>query len=140
MAVYLARQIRVDDMPEFKREKDLIEREVRAVIDKVLEMGDGDVAAGSVRAFEAGIMDIPWSPNRQVKSRVLPARDVDGCLRILDAGDMPIPAEVLEFHESRLRARAEKERRPFDHDLAVTSVYEISESLDKLAPFDFRAA
>lgn len=140
MAVYLARQIRVDDTPEFKREKDLIEREVRPVIDKILEMGDGDVAIGSVRAFKAGVMDIPWSPNRQVKSRVLPARDIDGCLRILDAGDMPIPADVLEFHEARLRARAEKERRPFDHDLAVTSVYEISESLDHLAPFGFRAA
>ncbi|MDX1513059.1 MAG: methylaspartate mutase subunit E [Gammaproteobacteria bacterium] len=140
MAVYLARHVRVDEMPEFAREKELIGREVRAVMDKVLEMGDGDVAVGTVRAFEAGVMDIPWSPNRQVKSRVLPARDVDGYLRILDAGDMPIPAEVMEFHESRLRARAERERRPYDHDLAVTSVYEISEPLDKLAPFGFRAA
>lgn len=140
MAVYLARHIRVDDMPDFKREKQLIEREVRPVIDKVLEMGDGDAAIGAVRAFEAGVMDVPWSPNRQVKSRVLPARDADGYLRILDPGDMPVPKEVLEFHEERLRKRAENERRPYDHDLAVTSVYEISEPLDKLAPFGFRAA
>jgi methylaspartate mutase epsilon subunit len=140
MAVYLARHIRVDEMPEFKREKDMIEREVRPVIDKVLEMGDGDVAIGTVRAFEAGVMDIPWSPNRQVKSRVLPARDADGYLRILDPGKMPIPKEVLDFHQERLRKRAENERRPYDHDLAVTSVYEISEPLKKLAPFGFRAA
>lgn len=140
MAVYLARHIRVDEMPEFKREREMIEQEVRPVIDKVLEMGDGDVAIGTVRAFEAGVMDIPWSPNRQVKSRVLPARDADGYLRILDAGDMPVPRDVLDFHHERLRKRAEAERRPFDHDLAVTSVYEISEPLSKLAPFGFEAA
>ena len=140
MAVYLARHIRVDDMPEFKREKELIEREVRPVIDRVLEMGDGDAAIGTMRAFEAGVMDIPWSPNRQVKSRVLPARDADGYLRILDPGDMPVPKDVLEYHEERLRRRAEREGRAYDHELAVTSVYEISEPLDKLAPFGFTAA
>ncbi|MDH3413895.1 MAG: methylaspartate mutase subunit E [Gammaproteobacteria bacterium] len=140
MAVYLARHVRIDDMPELKSEKSMIEKEVRPVIDKVLEMGDGDVAVGTVRAFEAGVMDIPWSPNRQVKSRVLPARDADGYLRILDPGNMPIPKDVLGYHEERLRKRAEDERRPYDHDLAVASVYEISEPLDKLAPFGFRAA
>lgn len=138
MAIYLARNIRLDAMDEFRREKELIGREVRPVIDKVLEMGDGDVAVGTVRAFEAGIMDIPWSPNRQVKSRVLPARDADGYLRIFDPGSMPIPKDVLELHEQRLRHRAEKEGKPYDHELAVTSVYEISEPLSNLAPFPWR--
>jgi methylaspartate mutase epsilon subunit len=140
MAVYLARHIRIDDTAEFAREKQMIEREVRPVIDKVLEMGDGDVAIGTVRAFEAGVMDIPWSPNRQVRSRVLPARDADGCLRIFDPGNMPIPKDVLEYHEERLRKRAERERCAYDQDLAVTSVYEISEPLEKLNPFPFNAA
>jgi methylaspartate mutase epsilon subunit len=135
MAIYLARNIRLDAMDEFRREKELIGREVRPVIDKVLEMGDGDVAVGTVRAFEAGIMDIPWSPNRQVKSRVLPARDADGYLRIFDPASMPIPEDVLEFHEERLRLRAEREGKAYDHELAVTSVYEICEPLSHLAPF-----
>jgi methylaspartate mutase epsilon subunit len=85
-------------------------------------------------------MDIPWSPNRQVRSRVLPARDADGCLRIFDPGNMPIPKDVLEFHEERLRKRAERERRAYDQDLAISSVYEISEPLEKLNPFPFKAA
>ena len=134
MAIYLARNIRLDTMPEFQREKDLIRKEVRAVVDKVLDMGDGDAALGTVRACEAGVLDIPWSPNRCLKSRVLPARDADGYLRILDAGDMPFPKDVLGFHEDRLRERAGREGVPYDHDLAVTSVYEISETLDKLIP------
>ena len=41
MAVYLARHIRLDDLPEFKDEVDLIRRETKPILDKVLEMGDG---------------------------------------------------------------------------------------------------
>jgi methylaspartate mutase epsilon subunit len=134
MALYLARDARLDTMPEFKRECDLIRREVTAIMDKILEMGEGDVALGTVRAAEAGALDIPWSPNRCVKSRVMPARDVDGCFRILDPGLMPFPKDVLEFHEERLRRRAEKENIAYGEELAVRSVYELSEPLDRLAP------
>lgn len=133
-AIYLARHIRLDGLPEFEREKDLIRHEVRSIIDKVLEMGDGDVAVGTVRAFEAGVLDIPWSPNAGVKSRVLPARDVDGYLRIVDPGLMPFPNEVMEFHEERLRKRAEEEKIPYGPDLAVESVYEIGKPVVKLLP------
>ena len=51
MAIYLARHIRLDGLAEFQFEKELIGREVRPIVDKVLEMGDGDVAIGTVRAF-----------------------------------------------------------------------------------------
>jgi methylaspartate mutase epsilon subunit len=132
MAIYLARNIKLDSMPEFQNEVDLIKSEVRPIVNKVLEMGDGDVALGSVRAFEAGILDIPWSPNKWVKSKVMPARDVDGCLRILDPGNMPFSKEVMEFHTEKLRLRAEKEKQPFDINLAVSSVYEMSESMETL--------
>ena len=132
MAIYLARNIRLDGMPEFQQEKDLIKREVRAIVDKTLEMGNGDVAVGAVRAFEAGVLDVPWSPNRQCKSRVLPARDVDGYLRIVDPGLMPFPKDVMEFHEDKLRRRAENEGVEFGPDLAVNSVYEMSEPIAKL--------
>jgi methylaspartate mutase epsilon subunit len=133
-AIYLARQIRLDGLAKFEEEKALIRREVRAIVDKVLEMGDGDVALGTARAFEAGVLDIPWSPNRGVQSRILPARDSEGCLRILDPGSMPFPKDVLEVHEARLRRRAERDRLPFGPELAVASVYEISEPIAKLLP------
>ena len=132
MAIYLARNIKLDSMPEFQNEVNMIKSEVRPIVNKVLEMGDGDVALGAVRAFEAGILDIPWSPNKWVKSKVMPARDIDGCLRILDPGNMPFPKEVLEFHEEKLRLRAEKEKQPYDLNLAVSSVYEMSEPMQTL--------
>jgi methylaspartate mutase epsilon subunit len=132
MAIYLARNIRLDGMKEFEEEKELMRREVRASVDKVLEMGDGDVAVGSIRALEAGVLDIPWSPNRFVKSRVMPARDADGYLRILDPGLMRFPQEVLQSHEEKLRRRAQREGGAFGPDLAVQSVYELSEPLSRL--------
>ncbi len=134
MAIYLARQIRLDEHPEFLAEVDLIKREVRPILDKTLEIGDGDIAVGTVRACEAGIVDIPWSPNRHVKGRVMPARDGDGYLRIFDPGEMPFDGQVLEIHAERLRRRAEREGVPYDRDLAVSSVYEISEPLSELIP------
>jgi methylaspartate mutase epsilon subunit len=132
MAIYLARGMRLDGLPEYEREKALLHQEVRAIVDKVLEMGDGDAAVGTVRAFEAGVLDVPWSPNRHVHSRVMPARDADGYLRILDAAALPLPRGVLEVHEAGLRRRAARERVPFDHELAVQSVYEHSEPLRSL--------
>jgi methylaspartate mutase epsilon subunit len=132
MAIYLARNIRLDGLAEYEQEKELIRREVRPIVDKVLEMGDGDVAVGTVRAFEAGVLDVPWSPNRGCKSRIMPARDADGYLRILDPGLMPFPKDVMEIHEARLRQRAAQEGVAFGHDLAVSSVYEIAEPVVKL--------
>jgi len=139
MAVYLARHIRLDELPEFKAEVDLLRLETRPLIDKVLEMGDGDAALGAVRALEAGALDIPWSPSRFVKSRVMPARDADGYLRIYDPGDMVFAPEVAEIHTERLKKRAEIEGVAFDRNLAVKSVYEISEPLNKLLPFPWAA-
>ena len=139
MAVYLARHIRLDDLPEFKDEVDLIRRETKPIIDKVLEIGDGDAAQGTVRALEAGALDIPWSPNRFVQSRVMPARDADGYLRIYDPGNMVFADDVAAIHTERLKKRAEAEGVPYDYNLAVTSVYEISEPLDRLLPFPWAA-
>lgn len=130
MAIYLARHISLKELPEYQREKDLLIREVRVIVNKVLEMGDGDAAIGAVRAFEAGVLDIPWSPNRHVKGRIMPARDAQGYLRILDPAAMPFPREIMEVHEEGLRKGAEQGARGLD--LAVQSVYELSEPLEKL--------
>jgi methylaspartate mutase epsilon subunit len=64
----------------------------------------------------------------------MPARDADGYLRILEPGDLPLPRDILDVHEAGLRARAAKERVAFGRDLAVQSVYELSEPLDRLMP------
>ena len=134
MAIYLARGIRLDGLPEYQQEKALLEREVRAIVDRVLEMGDGDAAVGTVRAFAAGVLDVPWSPNRHVRSRVMPARDARGYLRIFDAAGLPLPKDVLEVHEHGLRERASREGIAYDRELAIRSVYEMADPLERLLP------
>jgi methylaspartate mutase epsilon subunit len=132
MAIYLARGLRLDGLPDYERERELIRREVRSIVDRVLELGEGDAAVGTVRAFAAGVLDVPWSPNRQVASRVLPARDDEGYLRILDFAGIPMDADVVEEHRSRLARRARRDNLPMGYDLAVASVYELSEPLGVL--------
>jgi methylaspartate mutase epsilon subunit len=132
MGIYLARQIRLEGVAELEEEKQLIKREVRPIVDKTLEMGDGDVALGTVRAFEAGVLDVPWSPNRQCRSRVMPARDGDGYLRIVDPGLMPFPKDVMAVHEEKLRRRAARDGVPYGPDLAISSVYEMAWPVAKL--------
>jgi methylaspartate mutase epsilon subunit len=129
MAIHLAWGLRLAGLPAVAAEREWIAREARAIVDRTLELGDGDVARGVVRAFEAGVLDVPWSPNREVASRVLPARDADGAIRILAFGNLPLPAEVKEFHAERLRLRAERDGVPCDHSLAIRDVYQIGEPL-----------
>jgi glutamate mutase epsilon subunit len=62
----------------------------------------------------------------------MPARDIDGYLRILDPGLMPFPRDAMEIHETRLRQRAAREGVAFGHELAVSSVYEIAEPVATL--------
>jgi methylaspartate mutase epsilon subunit len=140
MAIYLARGISVDDLPEFAAEKDLIKREVRSIVDAVIEIGEGDVAVGTVRACEAGILDIPWTPNRCLKSAVLAARDIDGYMRVLDPANMPFPKDVMAIHEEGLRKRAERDGIDFGPQLSVSSVVEVSEPLEALKPFPWADA
>jgi methylaspartate mutase epsilon subunit len=132
MAIYLARGIRITGLPAYETEKQLITAEVRAIVDRVLEMGDGDAATGAVRAFAAGVLDVPWSPNKHVRSRVMPARDAQGYIRILDPANLPLPKEILEVHSAGIQRRAVREGRPYDHELAIQSVYEHSEPLASL--------
>jgi glutamate mutase epsilon subunit len=45
---------------------------------------------------------------------------------------MPFPQDVLEIHAAKLKRRAQREGVAFGPELAVQSVYEISEPIAKL--------
>ena len=48
--------------PEVQSEKEIIAAETRCILDTVRTMGEGDWAAGTVRAFAAGVLDVPLPP------------------------------------------------------------------------------
>lgn len=109
-----------------KREVDLIKREVRAVMAKVFELGGGDVAVGAVRAFEAGVMDIPFAPADCNAGKLMPIRDNEGAVRIFEPGRVPLPADVMAYHREKVAERARAEGRPASFQMVVDDIYAIS--------------
>jgi len=119
---------RLDEGTVLRRELDVLRREVRAILDRTLELGDGDVAQGAVRAFAAGVIDVPFSPSRWNAGLLMPARDREGAVRMLDPGHVPLPADLAEFHRERVAERARGEGRTMDYTLVVDDVFSMSRS------------
>jgi methylaspartate mutase epsilon subunit len=87
----------------------MMEMEVRSIMKRVQELGDGDYAMGGARAILSGALDTMFSPYKFLKSKVKVVRDANGALRYLDHGLMPLPKEVVEYHRSRIAERERKE-------------------------------
>ena len=100
--------------------------EMHAVLDKVLEMGDGDPAKATVLAFETGVLDIPFAASRQCRGEMMVARDAEGAVRYLDVGRVPVPKEVLDYHQECLDRRVAIRKRPIDYRAIVDDIFSIS--------------
>jgi methylaspartate mutase epsilon subunit len=105
---------------EFERELNLMEG--RAILDAVLELGDGDPVQGTIRAFEAGVLDEPAAPSRIAHGDVLVVRDAKGAVRFLDPGNVPIPAEARRLERERLEVRAASKGTQLGYDDVVADL------------------
>jgi len=108
-------------------EEQQIEKEVHCLIDKVLEVGKGDLAWGAVKAFEMGIIDVPFAPSKHNMNRILPARDNEGFVRILEFGSIGMSEEIKAFHLSKLQERAKTEGRELSFQMTVDDIYAVSD-------------
>jgi len=125
------------DVKGVKEEEDITEREVRAIMDKVLELGDGDVVEGTCRAVESGVMDAPWSPNLNIKDKVLGVRDAQGACRYLEFGNLPFPEDIKDFHRQKVAEREKKEGRKADFHTTVRDLWTLSKGkIVGLPPYD----
>ena len=113
---------RLPDSPELEEEKRMIELEVRALLDKVLELGDGDQTIGELKAVEAGVLDSPFSPWKHVKGNVLPIRDDQGAVRWLDTGNLPFSNEIIEYHREKIKGREKHEKRKADLEMVMDDI------------------
>lgn len=118
---------RYPESPELRLEMQMLEDEATAIVDRVLELGDGDPAIGAVRGFEAGVLDVPWSPNNYNAHKVMPARDSSGAIRYLEAGNLPLPPHVAEYHREKLAERARREGREVGPDMAIDDVMAVAD-------------
>ena len=106
-------------------EKEIIKLETRAIVDKCFELGKGDIAVGVCRGVEAGVLDVPFAPCRANAGIMLPCRDNDGAVRILEPGNLPFSKELLDFHKSKIEERALAEKRAASFQMVIDDVYAI---------------
>lgn len=121
---------------KLERECLLIERESKSIIDKIIEMGEGDVVVGVIKSLKAGVLDVPWAPHVLNANKALPVRDYEGDIRFLDTGNLPFPKEIKEFHKERVDIRAKKENREASYEMLIEDVYAIGRGMLMGKPLD----
>ncbi len=115
------------EIPAVVTESEVIEKEMKCILGKVEELGKGDFALGTVAAFEAGVIDIPFAPSKYNAGKVMPARDNQGAVRLLDIGNLPFTKDIIDFHRNKLEERARYENRPVSFQMVIDDVYAIGQ-------------
>ena len=126
IVVKLLAEQKFPDCEALRNEMAQIEKEVDCLMEATLNLGDGDLAVGTVKAFEQGIIDIPFAPSKFNAGLILPARDNDGCIRILEFGHLGFSEEIKAFHKKKIEERAAAENREVSFQLTIDDIYAVS--------------
>jgi methylaspartate mutase epsilon subunit len=110
---------------ELEIEKEIIRKETRCIVDKCFELGEGDIAIGVCRGVEAGVLDVPFAPCRANAGLMLPARDNNGAIRVLNMGNLPFGQDLKDFHRAKIEERAKAEKREVSFQMVIDDVYAI---------------
>lgn len=114
---------------ELETEIAVIKAETRCIIDKVYELGNEDLAIGTVRAFQAGVIDIPFAPSKYNLGKMMPARDNLGAVRYLDCGNIPFSKEIKDFNSKKLKDRGVYEKREVDFQMTIDDIYAVEKGV-----------
>ena len=109
-------------------EERITEMEVRAILDRVFELGNGDVAIGLQKAFDSGIMDSPLSSNVNTKGLVLGVRDLRGACRYLDFGNLPLPEEAKAYNREKIAEREKTEGKKLDYHTVIREFWSFADA------------
>ncbi len=126
---FLTRLLQDQKLPsskELEEELNQIKKEVDKLMFKIVEVGKGDIVVGIIRAFENGLIDVPFAPSEQNKGAILPARDLDGKIRIFEFGNLAFDDEIKAFHHQKLQERAKKQNRKLDIQMTIDDIYAVS--------------
>ena len=110
---------RYPETPELLEEQAMIEKEASLIVDRVLELGDGDSVKGTIRAVELGVLDAPFSPYVYLKSNVKIVHDVHMGRRWLDFGSLPFSEDVKAYHRQKIAERERRDGRVADLKMVV---------------------
>ena len=111
--------------PKLEEEKRIIKEETRCILDRCFLLGNGDIIMGAIAGINAGIIDIPFGPAKCNAGVMLPARDIDGAVRILEPGNLPFTDDLKKFHKEKLAERGRVEGREVSFQMVINDVYAI---------------
>lgn len=96
-----------DGTDKMKQEEMMLKKSTKAILDRIFEIGKGDAAIGTVSAFKAGILDMPFSPSNYNRNLLISHKDLGGAIRISNPGNVPVPKEVMRYETKKIEERAE---------------------------------
>ena len=111
---------------ELKLQTEMEEKEIRAIVDKVFEFGDGDVLIGAERAIETGVLDNPFAANRAAAGKVLGVKDSEGAIRYFNTGNLPFSKEIVDYHKEKILQREKTQDVKVGYDTLVNDLYAVS--------------
>ncbi|GAB6179782.1 methylaspartate mutase subunit E [Desulfotomaculum defluvii] len=117
------------DSQDLNNEKELIKAETRAILEKLLDFGQGDIAVGTVRGFQAELIDVPFAPSRFNAGKLLPARDSFGAVRLLDFGNLPFDEAIKDMHRGKIATRGKLEGREPSFQMVIDDIYAIGKGM-----------
>ena len=123
--VTMLRDQSLAQIPAVTAETEIIIAETKCILEKTCELGGGDFAVGTVRAFEAGVLDVPFAPSRYNAGKVMPARDNNGAVRFIDPANIPLSQDLKDFHREKLAERGAFEKRPVSYQMVIDDIYSI---------------
>jgi methylaspartate mutase epsilon subunit len=115
--------------PELKTEIEVIKAETKCMIDKLYEIGKGDLAIGSVKGFAMGIIDVPFAPSKYNAGKMMPARDNNGAIRYLKFGNVPFTQELMNFNSRKLGERAKYENREVSFQMTIDDIFAVGKGV-----------
>lgn len=110
---------------ELETEIAIIKAETKCMIDKVYELGLGDLAIGTVKAFAAGVLDIPFAPSKYNAGKMMPARDNNGAVRYFDCGNIPFTKELKDYNRGKLEERGRYEGRDVSFQMTIDDIFAV---------------
>ena len=111
---------------EVKLQTHMEEKEVKAIVDKVLEFGDGDILIGAQKAIDAGVLDNPFAANRAAAGKVLGVKDNEGAIRYYEKGNLPFSKEIMDYHKEKIAEREQKQGIKVGYDTLINDLYAVS--------------
>jgi len=115
----------LSDSKELDKEIKQIKAEIKCIMDKVYDLGNGDLALGTIEAVKQGVIDIPFAPANVNAGKMLPARDNNGRVRYLETGNIPFTDEIKEFNRAELQKRADFEGREIGFQMTVDDIFAV---------------